>query len=256
MKNKFVTIYLLVFTMLLPVQFTKGEYVPVLDGIISDGEWTNAQARKIRMNNGIDINFKVIYTDTDAYYLVTFPHNSPGDVIVRDPSVNGNVIRHDYFGVEFDVNNDGVVMGTNKDPDDLILIDYDQPGAVDMFSHSYHVYKDEDYSGENNVEGMSNDENGILIYEFRKSLDSKDRNGYDISLKKGDSYYIMIAIWDNKYVGSAAESINLQIDNSLFMKLRVGNPETNIYKEIISGATILIATGVFILFIKKKPVKT
>ncbi|MCE7737646.1 MAG: hypothetical protein GPJ54_22335 [Candidatus Heimdallarchaeota archaeon] len=241
--------YFIVILLFVPVQITHGEGLPILDGIISEGEWDGSFEKIIRMNNGIDITLKAIYTETDVYYLVTFPHNSPGDEIERDPAAG----RHDYFGIEFDNNKDGTIMGTTDSPDDMVLIDYDVPGAVDMFSHSFLVFKDLNNEGENNVEGKSNEDDGTLIYEFRKSLNTIDVNGYDIILKEGDSYFIMPAIWDNKNIHSAAGAINKQIGNSIFLELTVGEPASLLIEEFISVIAIVLASGVVLalFFIKK-----
>jgi len=246
--NKAFSTYFIVFLLFIPITVTHGEGLPTIDGIISNGEWDNSYDKTIRMDNGIDISLKTKYTEADAYYLVTFPHNSPGDVIERDPAAG----KHDYFGIEFDNNKDDAIMGTLDSPDDLILIDYEVSGAIDMFSYSFKVFKDVDFEGKDNVEGKSNDKDGILIYEFRKPLNSADENGYDITLKKGDSYFIMPAIWDNKYTKSAAGSVNIQIGNSKFIELTVGDTTFPLVEETVSIITILLASGVFLalLYIK------
>lgn len=248
--EKYTTIgYIIVVLLFMPIKITHGEGLPTLDGIISDGEWDGSFDKTIRMNNGIDITLRAIYTESDVYYLVTFPHNSPGDVIERDPAAG----KHDYFGIEFDNNRDGTIMGTIDSPDDMVIIDYDVSGAVDMFSHSFLVFKDVNNEGKNNVEGKSNDVDGILIYEFRKSLSTVDLNGYDITLKDGDSYFIMPAIWDNKNIHSAAGAINKQIGNSIFLELTVGEPASLFIEEVVSVITIVLASGVVVaLFIMKK----
>ncbi|MHA2099437.1 MAG: hypothetical protein ACW99A_12230 [Candidatus Kariarchaeaceae archaeon] len=232
--------------------------LPVPDGIISNGEWDGAETHKIRMNNGIDINFKIIYSETDVYYLATFPHKSPGDVINRNPTDGTTNLQHDYFGIEFDLNNDGLIMGTSGNPDDMVLIDYDQPGAVDMFSHSYKVFKDENYEGESNVEGASNDVDGVLIYEFRKSLNSTDSQGYDISLADGDKYYIMFALWDDKFIHSAAGSVNIQRGNSQFLEFVVGGRSSTTEQDVIIVVAIVAVGGIlgvlFYLKSRSKPV--
>jgi hypothetical protein len=128
---------------LVPIPFTHAQGNPIIDGLISSGEWDQSEKFNFRMTNGVDITLKIIYTETDIYFLATFPHNSPGDVIVREPWINNEAVQHDYFGIEFDNNKDGVIMGTSDNPDDMILIDYKQSGAVDMFSWNNHVYPDE-----------------------------------------------------------------------------------------------------------------
>ncbi|MHA2101315.1 MAG: hypothetical protein ACW99A_21855 [Candidatus Kariarchaeaceae archaeon] len=107
--------------------------------------------------------------------------------------------------------------------------------------------------GTPDVEGLSNDENGILIYEFRKPMKSNDTKGYDISLSDGDDYYVMLAIWDNKYIHSAAESVNIQRGNSQFYQLTVGGSRSSESDEIIIVLAILGVFGVLaILFYIKK----
>ena len=239
--------YFLIFLLIIPVQITHGEGLPKMDGIISDGEWDGSHDKTVRMTNGIDISVKAIYTDTDVYYLITFPHNSPGDIIQRNPTDGINIINHDYFGLEFDNNNDGAIMGTSDNPDDLILIDYDMPGAIDMFSHSFHVYRDVNFDGENNADGASNDENGMLIYEFRKSLNPQDINGYDVSLKEGDSYYVMFAIWDDKKIRTDASYINIKIGASQFVEMIVGDTALRMTKELIAVMSLFVAGIVLIV---------
>lgn len=223
-----------------------------MDGTISDGEWEGSNEKIVRMTNGIDITVKAIYTEMDIYYLITFPHNSPGDVIQREPNDGDSIINHDYFGIEFDNNNDGAIMGTPNSPDDLIIIDYDVSGANDMFSHSFHVFRDVNFEGKNNVEGASNDENGILIYEIRKSLDSQDTNGYDVSLTEGDSYYVMFAIWDDKKIKTDASYINIKIGDSQFVEMIVGDTGSPRIKELIAVMSLFMAGIVIIVLMYYK----
>lgn len=223
-----------------------------MDGIISNDEWNGSHDKTVRMTNGIDISVKAIYTELDVYYLITFPHNSPGDVIQRNPNDGDSIIDHDYFGIEFDNNNDGAIMGTSDNPDDLIIVDYDIPGAIDMFSSSFRVYRDVNFDAENNVEGASNDENGILIYEIKKSLDSQDINGHDVSLSEGDSYYVMFAIWDDKKIRTDASYINIQIGDSQFVEMTVGDIRSRLTKELIAVMSLFIVGIVMIVLMYYK----
>lgn len=223
-----------------------------MDGTISDDEWNGSHEKIVRMTNGIDISVRTIYTMSDAYYLITFPHDSPGDVIQRIPTNGDSIIDHDYFGIEFDNNDDGAIMGTPDSPDDLILIDYDMPGAIDMFSSSFRVYRDLNFEGENNVEGASNDKNGELIYEIRKTLDSHDTNGFDISLSEGDSYYVMFAIWDNKKIRIDASYINIKIGDSQFIEMVVGDTTSRLTRELIAVMSLFIVGIVVVVLMYYK----
>ncbi|OLS25243.1 MAG: hypothetical protein HeimC2_19190 [Candidatus Heimdallarchaeota archaeon LC_2] len=248
MKKANLNVFLLFIFLIIPIPNSNGAVPLIMDGNITNGEWDESYSQTIRMSIGIDISLKTQYTETDAYFLVTFSKNSPGDEINRDPSTGS----HDYFGIEFDNNNDGAIMGTEGSPDDMILIDYDRVGALDMYSHSYHVFIDENNQGTNNVEGQSNDVDGFLIYEFRKSLNSTDSKGFDISLKEGDKYYIMPAIWDDEFLGETTTTINTQIGNTIFIEMIVGEPAETFTQNIFIGFAIAISLGVFGLLIYLK----
>lgn len=248
MEKVNIALFIVLISLFIPVSMSSGQVPLKMDGIISDGEWDDSYSKTIRMNHGEDVVLKTQYTETDVYFLVTFPHDAPGDVINRDPETG----RHDYFGIEFDINDDATIMGTPQSPDDMVLIDYDQPGAVDMYSHTFTVFEDEKSGGTDDVEGTSNDINGTLIYEFRKSLRSRDTKGYDISLKTGDKFYIMPAIWDDKPTHQTTSAVNLEIGNRLFVEMTVGEPADNKNQEILIGGVIILSSGIFVLLIYLK----
>ncbi len=158
----------------------------------------------------------IIFSETDIYLLFKFEQiPASSELINRDPHSG----RHDYFGIEFDNNNDGNIMGTAENPDDIILFDYEEYGAVDMFSHSFRVFYDTDFEGTNDVEGTSGENGAYLIYEVRKPMQSNDQNGYDIELTDGDNIYLMIAIWKDKNTHSAAGSVNIEVNGSIFLEI-------------------------------------
>ncbi|MHA2033363.1 MAG: hypothetical protein ACW99Q_28665, partial [Candidatus Kariarchaeaceae archaeon] len=88
--------YSIIILLLVPIPFTHAQGNPIIDGLISSGEWDQSEKFNFRMTNGVDITLKIIYTETDIYFLATFPHNSPGDVIVREPWINNEAVQHDY----------------------------------------------------------------------------------------------------------------------------------------------------------------
>jgi hypothetical protein len=219
--------------------------LPVLDGIISPDEWSDAfEDKDIEMNNGETLNLKTIYTSTDIYFLASMDHNGPDDEIIFDVSE-----RHDYFGIEFDLNGDEAIMATPWSPDDMFLVDYMVAGAVDMYAQDYNVENDTSNGGTNDVEGSSGSENGRIIWEVRKPLKSGDSIGYDLSLEAGDDYKIMLAFWDDRYPHSAAEFVNKRVGNSQFITLTVGGAKDTTQWEIIGGILLLASLGSGILII-------
>lgn len=236
-----------------PLHVEAASGTPNIDGIIDSDEWVNGESRKVRMTFGRNIILTTLFTETDMYFLAEIPHDSADDVINRNPKDGDRNIKHDYFGIEFDLNQDDAIMGTPRSPDDMYLIDYSVPDGVDMFSHSNLVFEDELYDGKNNGAGKSGQSNGYLIYEIRKPLSSLDSKGYDVSLKLRDKFYIMLAFWDDRNIHSAAGSVNIQIGNTVFMEMIVGDPIIEIQKEIIAfGSIILSIALIFFLYQKKE----
>ncbi len=248
MEKANIGVFIILISLFIPIPMSSGQVGLIMDAVISDGEWDDSYSKTIRMNHGEDIELKTQYTETDVYFLVTFSHKAPGDVINRDPTSG----KHDYFGIEFDRNNDATIMGIATSPDDMVLIDYIEPGAVDMFSHTFTVFEDAKNGGSNDVEGMSNNVTGTLIYEFRKSLKSSDTEGYDISLKTGDTFYIMPAIWDDKPIHETTSRVNLEIANRLFIEMTVGEPADKTNQEIFVFGVIILSSGAFVLLIYLK----
>jgi hypothetical protein len=217
---------------------------PELDGIISKGEWSGGIVTDLEMGNGQVLELTSLYTNTHVYYLAILPHNQPGDEIILNVS-----IPHDYFGIEFDNNEDDVIMGHPDSPDDLFMVDYIVEGAVDMYSHSFKVFDDEINEGENNVTGSSGSSNGRLIWEVKKPLQTRDKNGFDIVLKTGDKYQIMPAFFDDQPPHSAAGFVPKQQGNTLFHELTVGNPKF-IVKEIVGGLSLLGTIGLAFVVVR------
>lgn len=199
----------------IPINNSAQQDYPTIDGVISLDEWIGDELI-ITMNNGREVEMVIIYSETDIYLSFKFEHiTGSSELINRDPFSG----RHDYFGIEFDTNNDGNIMGTLEYPDDIILFDYEEFGAVDMFSHSFRVFYDIDYDGTNDVEGASGQNGSYLIYEVRKPMQSNDQNGYDMGLSDGESIYMMIAIWKDKNTHSAAGSVNIEVNGSIFLEI-------------------------------------
>lgn len=224
--------------------------LPKIDGIVSPGEWSQGTETNIRMISGIDISYTTLYSSTDMYFLAKVPQNKPDDVI------NTNVTsgKHDFFGIEFDNNGDSVIMGSRSSPDDMVLVDYTQQGAIDLYSYSYKVYPDTSNNGVENTKGASSGVNGTIIYEIMKPLDSGDKAGYDVALKPGDTYSVMIAFWDNQFSHSAAAYTNVEVGGHPFITFTVGETAQPLQKEIIAsiffGLSVIAYFGVE-LFRKK-----
>ncbi len=233
---------------------TTAETLPIIDGAV-DSAWDAGFEYKVSMTNGAILNLTILYTSSDIYFLVVLPHNSADDEIIQDTT-----IKHDYFGIEFDRNGDNVIMGVESSPDDMMIIDYDKPGLIDMYMHSYKAFEDIDNQGVDNGEGQSGTNDGNLIYEFRKPLNSGDINGYDIELKDGDQFQIMLAFWDDKNPHTAAEFTNVYKDGSQFMKFTVGNAvnsntDGDLSSNVIAGIVVLISVVLTLLLSKFKPKK-
>lgn len=241
---------LLFFSILVTTQNVSA--LPDLDGIISDEEWSAGRLKNIEMGNGEILKLITIYTLTNIYFLATILHEPPNVIQIDDLD-----LPHDYFGIEFDINKDDIIMGTESNRDDMVLVDYKIKGAVDMYSHTYHVYEDTINNGVNDAEGSSGQKDDTLIWELKKPLDSKDKNGFDISLKVGDEYNIMIAFWDNKYPRTSATYVNKQKGNTQFITMTVGPPIDPTVGEIIGGIMLLSSFGLSMIAIKygSDPVK-
>ncbi|MDH5401006.1 MAG: hypothetical protein OEZ01_17250 [Candidatus Heimdallarchaeota archaeon] len=220
--------------------------VPTIDGNIQQDEWKQGLLKRIELDNGEILNLTIIYTSEDILFLATLLHNKPGDEIILDPTIN-----HDYFGIEFDNNHDEAIMGTSSSPDDTLIVNYDKAGASDMFMHGFKAYNDVEYNGNEDVEGYANAKDGILIWEVKKPLNSGDVNGYDINLKQGDVYKIMVAFWDDKPPHTAAGYINRREGNSQFITMVVGAPISSLSVEI-AGFILLLLTSFMVITLDTK----
>ncbi len=227
--------YFLLFFVLACVPFnsTAQQNFPIIDGVISQGEWVGNESI-IRMQDGRDVRMVVLQSEVEIYFLFTFSgQTSSNDVINRDPSTG----RHDYFGIEFDNNKDSVIMGNSESPDDMALFDYEKYGAVDMFSNDFTAYYDEDYSGTNDVEGVSGQDDLYFIYELRKPLKSGDENGHDLNITKGESLHLMIAIWDDKPIHTTASTVNVAINDSTFVEIPLTEESNSVLDSVNSSKT-------------------
>ena len=92
----------------------------------------------------------------------------------------------------------------------------------------------------------------ILSGEFRKPLNSGDSSGYDISLKKGDTFHIMLALWDDKYPNTAAGYTNTFNNNQLFMTFIVGELKQSVLPNLLGIVVIGIAYAGTDLSTKRK----
>jgi hypothetical protein len=246
MRTRFLILIILINLHFSPVQ--ANETTPTIDGIVSEGEWDGGFIKDIEMTNGVILTLTASYSDTHMYFLAEIPHNAPGDVIEFNLTE-----RHDYFGIEFDVNNDGVVMGTPSNRDDMVLVDYIKKGGVDMYSIGAvagGVLEDTQNGGLDDASGASGSDSGVLIWEIMKPLDSGDTEGADVSLKHGDTFNIMPAFWDNKFPHSAAEFIPKLQENTQFIKMRVGGPEDSSSQELIGAIALVVLIGVAVVYMK------
>jgi len=243
MKHKWIFLGLILLLMMSskPI-FAQISDLPNIDGKIGSNEWQKGQKINIRMNSGVDVSLTHLYSDTDMYFLVKIPHSAPGDVINLNPEEN-----HDFFGIEFDNNNDAAIMGTSNSPDDMVLVDYIVKGSVDLYSKDFHVFQDVDNGGKENSVGKSSVLNGTIIYEIKKSLNVDDPKGYDIKLKQGETYQIMLAFWDDKPSHSPTAYVNVEVGGNQFIELKVGDFVHPIIKEIIAGTFIGLSAIIFIL---------
>lgn len=227
--------------------------LPTIDGKVSTNEWSSAYLKNIELTNGQTLKLYTIYTSTDVYFLAELQHSGSSDQIVLNPTdSNGKPIPHDYFGIEFDNNNDEVIMGTAASPDDMMIVNYDQPGGEDMFSYSYKAYSDVSNGGVNNVIGAASTKNGMIYWEMMKPLDSGDVFGHDIALHTGDTYKIMVAFWDNKLPHSAANDVNVREGNSQFITMTVGTPVSPLLGNIISGIVLVLSLSIALILTSGK----
>ncbi len=193
----------------------EAEEFPILDGKIDQGEWDKAEVHTFQMKNGvktIDMTLSIIYSSTTIYFLAIIPHNDPDETINLDPKN-----KHDYFGIEFDNNGDNAIHGTVASPDDIIMVNYFKKEAEDFYTHSFKVFRDVDNGGSDETVGTVGTMDGTLIFEFSKPLDSEDQKGYDISLKPGQKYQVMLAFWDDQPPHSANVFINNPVGGKIFV---------------------------------------
>ncbi|MHA2170460.1 MAG: hypothetical protein ACXAB7_11255 [Candidatus Kariarchaeaceae archaeon] len=219
---------------------------PTIDGIVSEGEWDGGFIKDIEMTNGRILTLTAYYSETHMFFLAEIPHNAPDDVIEFNLTE-----EHDYFGIEFDVNDDGVVMGTINNPDDMVIVDYIEKGGVDMYSTGIRagsVKDDVINGGVDDALGASGSDAGVIFWEIMKPLDSGDTGGHDVSLKNGDTFFLMPAFWDSKFPHSAAEYIPKLRENTQFIKMRVGGPADEGGRELIGVASLVVLIGAAVIY--------
>ncbi|RMG42222.1 MAG: hypothetical protein D6732_01425 [Methanobacteriota archaeon] len=241
---KKVFLFLFVINLMLLQGSTQASALPNLDGKVENGEWADSETIDIQLTNGVTMKLSIIYTKERAYFLAEIPHNGPGDEIQLDPSQ-----PHDYFGIEFDRNGDNAIHGSLASPDDMVLVNYFEKKAVDFYTHTFKVYEDTENGGRDDAEGTIGAQNGTIIVEFSKPLDSGDTNGYDINLKEGDTYQVMVAFWDDQPPHSADVFINRDIGGKIFFELKVGELGTdNTPFEIAFVAVATVVSGALAYF--------
>jgi hypothetical protein len=213
--------------------------LPSVDGELVASEWDGAEFHRIELNNGVEVNFSIIYTQEFAYYLAVIDHSRDIDEILLE--VDSELEPHDYFGIEFDNNNDEAIMGTENSPDDTIIVNYYENIAADMYMHSFTAFFDQENNGIDNVEGKAGTDGERLIFEIKKPLKTTDDKGYDINLSQGDEYQVMIAFWNDEPAHSAALGINKRVDNNQFYSLIVGQAQPQVFLEIVSALILILA---------------
>ncbi len=233
-----------------PLIITYGQDIiePIIDGVVSDEEWDEGYSHPITLNNGKILNLTIIFSDTHAYFLAKINHSDPGDQIILDVEV-----RHDYFGILFDNNKDGVVDGTQDSPDDLVMVDYIDQGGTDMFMHSFTAFDDLDNGGEKNVIASTGIVDGCIFWEISKELQSNDDEGHDIALSLGDEFHIMVAFWDDRFPHTTSSAVNEQKDNQIFLPITIPDPSaisngTSSIQSKVSSSTTSSSTKQIIGF--------
>ena len=247
--KKILVAFILVATFTLPVRSSEAIALPTLDGKLDQGEWDGSESLNILLTNGVTMTLSTIYTAQAAYFLAIIPHNGPNDEIQLDPSV-----PHDYFGIEFDRNGDNAIHGSVESPDDMVLVNYFENKAVDFYTHSFKVYEDTENGGRDDVKGTIGQENGSIIVEFSKPLNSGDEKGYDISLKPNQKYQVMVAFWDNQPPHSADVFINRDIGGKIFFELQVGDVTNTgtAFEWVMAGISVIVSGIVAYFGIPKK----
>ena len=209
---------------------------PVIDGDPSDDIWNMAQLHKIKFSNGVFFNFSFIIVDPEIYFLIGIPHNGANDEINLDPAFN-----HDYFGIEFDRNNDNVIHGVSESPDDMVLVNYFQKGAQDFFTHNFKVFNDTSEGGQEDARGAANSMNGIIYFEIAKKTDSGDAQGNDIKLKNKNTFSALLSFWDDRPVKDTKIIINQAQNGRIFLQFTLDDD--------LIFASIVLFSGLFVTLI-------
>ena len=210
MKTFFLFFFLLIPTIII---IPHANSPPKIDGYPNDEFWKMSTMYNIEMQNQIFITIQLRFMSEILYLLAEIPHNGQYDMINLNPEKN-----HDYFGIEFDNNGDGVFHGTTKSPDDMVLINYFHSGAQDLFTRNFKVFNDTQVNGKENAEGGVTSANGTIFFELSKELNSQDNFGADINIKRGDIFWMSFAFWDDRPVHDALVFTNKQESGKLFLK--------------------------------------
>jgi len=151
----------------------RSRVVPTIDGIASDGEWTDTPSFS-ETTSGASVAFK--HDEKSLYILVVFPKSQPSE--------------KDFFGIEFDNNGDKAHMGSGSSPDDALFVSpaYKPNNGKDAFLMGFAKQTDDDKAGgTNDVEARMVYSSGNYVVEIRRSLTTNDSKGNDVSLTVGSS---------------------------------------------------------------------
>jgi len=158
--------------------------IPTINGSVAPGEWDDATEYTITLASITDsVRFK--HDGTNLYTLLKVQDSTTSNFV--DPST-----PRDWAGIDFDRNNDGSTMGSETSPDDVEFANYYVNGGEDWWLGGINGPRNSDTNtgGVNNVmAAYGGSVSGYTYWEFKKTLNSGDTNGYDIALNPDSTGY-------------------------------------------------------------------
>ena len=225
--------FLLFLLILVPSSFAvgktsqKSEYpLPTIDGSWAPNEWPDSIIHTYQFNDFSKVQFAYRINSTYIFMTAKYYDSSPSfynKTCANSFYVAFNQPCSDAFAVGFDINGDGLYMGSKSSPDDAIFVGMYGNYSIDCFMQGIgnKVFFDTEVNGTNDTFARySYSSDHYFTFEMMKKLHSGDTNGHDIELHVGSSINVMLAYWNNlppriEISGYTARWIKLDINDQL-----------------------------------------
>ena len=203
--------FLLILLILLPSSFAFSKNsqsstvpYPTIDGSWGSNEWPSSIIHTYQFNDFSKVQFGYRVNATDIFMTARYYDSNPTfyNETCSIPEYVALNVKHceDALAIGFDINGDGLNMGSLKSPDDAIFVGMFGNYSVDTYMQGIgnKVILDTSVGGTNDTYGrFSYSSDHYFTFEMVKKLDSGDTKGHDINLHNGSRINVMLAYWND-----------------------------------------------------------